>query len=211
METKERIIVSIVEDTEQIGKSIKNYINTKSDYCCDHHYLNGTVALEGIASCRPSVVIMDIGLPDMTGVDCMRVLLQTQPDIQFIMFTVFDSDELLFDALKSGASGYLLKDTDPKDIVSAIDDVLKGGGPMSPSIASKVIKSFNNTLENTKIEKLTDHQKNILKHISEGLLNKEIAQIFNITEGTVKVQIRTIYKKLQVNNRVEASILYRDS
>lgn len=205
------ILISIVEDQVDIGSGLKKFLNQELTYCCDNHYTTASDALVGIVSCKPDIVIMDIGLPDMTGVDCMTALLKTNPNIQFIMFTVFDDDELLFDALRKGASGYILKDDNFSDIKLAIEEVLKGGGPMSPSIAQKVIRSFNKSPVNGLIEELTEHQKNILKLISDGLLNKEIAVELSIVEGTVKNQIRTIYKKLQVNNRVEASTLFRNS
>ncbi len=211
MKNTSPVIVSIVEDKEEIGQGLQLFLNKETQYCCDVHYTNGKTALEGIVSCQPKVVIMDIGLPDMTGVDCMSEILKKSPQIQFIMFTVFDSDELLFSALQRGASGYILKDDDYSDVKNAIDEVLLGGGPMSPSIAKKVIQSFNAPIKSNSLEILTEHQKDILKLVSEGLLNKEIASKLNVVEGTIKNQIRTIYKKLQVNNRVEASTLYRKS
>ena len=204
------ILISIVEDQLQIGRGLKNFLNQEEPYCCDNHYATASDALQGIISCKPEIVIMDIGLPDMSGVDCMTRILKTNPNIQFIMFTVFDEDELLFDALRKGASGYILKDDNFHDIKLAIEEVRNGGGPMSPSIAQKVIRSFTCSAKNQLLEDLTEHQKKILKLISDGLLNKEIAAELNIVEGTVKNQIRTIYQKLQVNNRVEASALFKD-
>lgn len=205
------IIVSIVEDTLEIGQTLKLQLNEQEGVCCDHHYQDAKQALAGIPSCRPNIVIMDIGLPDMSGIDCMRTILKEVPDTVFIMFTVFDDDKQLFDALRFGASGYLLKEASHTDIIEAIHDALAGGGPMSPQIARRVIQSFNRVEEQDKLESLTEHQKNILSHIASGLLNKEIADLLGIKEGTVKVQIRTIYQKLQVNNRVEASMLYKNS
>ena len=208
---KDIIIVSIVEDTMEIGSALKSTLDAHESICCDHHYPDATQALAGIPSCKPDIVIMDIGLPDLSGVECMKRLLKLLPDTIFIIFTVFDDDGQLFEALKCGASGYLLKEASHEEIVAAIYEALEGGGPMSPQIARRVIQSFNRLKEYDKLESLTDHQRNILKHIADGLLNKEIADKFGIKEGTVKVQIRTIYKKLQVNNRVEASMLYRKS
>ena len=204
-------IVSIVEDDLEIGQNLKEFINEHSTtLCCDHHYANCTSALEGIPSCRPDVVVMDIGLPDMTGVDCMNELLPLSPDTKYIMYTVFDTDELLFDALRTGASGYILKDVDFKEIIKAVEEVLEGGGPMSAEIAMKVIRSFKKNAANPKLKELTAHQKKILGFISDGFLNKEIAHQLSIKEGTVKVQISTIYKKLQVNNRVEATRVFKN-
>lgn len=211
MKTGNNIIISIIEDQLEIGISLKDYINKQTEYICDIHYLNASDALLGIPSCKPDVVICDIGLPDMSGVECMKKLLSIVPETKFIMFTVFDTDTYLFEALKCGASGYILKDDTLVEIVQAINDVLNGNGAMSPEIAKKVIQSFHQTTNIRKMECLTEHQLQILKYIADGLLNKEIADILRINEGSVKVQITTIYKKLSVNNRVEAVNLYKDS
>lgn len=211
MKARNNIIISIIEDHLEIGISLKEYINKQTEYVCDIHYLNASDALVGIPSCRPDIVICDIGLPDMTGVECMKKLLDKVPMTKFIMFTVFDTDSLLFEALKAGASGYILKDDSLAEIIGAIKDVVNGGGAMSPDIAKKVIQSFHQTSNLRKMEGLTEHQLLILKYIADGLLNKEIADKLQIAEGSVKVQISTIYKKLSVNNRVEAVNLYKDS
>lgn len=211
MKTRNNIMISIIEDQLEIGVGLKEYINKQTEYICDIHYLNATDALLGIPSCKPDVVICDIGLPDMTGVECMKKLLVKVPETKFIMFTVFDTDVYLFEALKYGASGYILKDDSLVEIAQAINDVINGNGAMSPEIAKKVIHSFHQTSNSRKMESLTQHQLLILKYIADGLLNKEIADKLLINEGSVKVQISTIYKKLSVNNRVEAVNLYKDS
>ena len=201
-------IVHIIEDQVLIGRSLQNFINAQSNYACTHHFTDANSCMDTIINNLPHIIICDIGLPGMNGVECMELILKSYPEIKFIMFTVFDTDEFLFSALQKGASGYLLKDDPYPDIVQAITDVLNGGGAMSPAIAKKVITSFKtihkNITNNNSIEILTNHQQNILTMIAQGLLNKEIASKLDITEGTVKIQISTIYKKLQVNNRVEA-------
>ena len=203
-------IVSIVEDSKEIGQSLKKFLNRSDTLCCDNHYLNALDALDGIPGCKPDIVIMDIGLPDLSGVECMKRLKKELEDTAFIMFTVFDTDDILFDALKFGASGYILKEHSFDEIYTAIHEVMNGGAPMSPNIARKVIDSFKISNDSSAhLEKLTDHQLEILRQISLGLLNKEIAHNLNIKEGTVKVQVSQIYKKLQVNNRVEAINKYR--
>ena len=209
MQKEHKIIVSIVEDDEIIAPSLKERINDSEGFVCNFFYDDPGAAIKGIRKNVPDIVIMDIGLPIMNGVDCMKAILKTNPNIRFVMFTVFDTDELLFDALRSGATGYILKDDSFEEIIEALYEIVNGGGPMSPAIAKKVIKSFNRTAKNAKLEQLTDHQREILRMIAEGLFNKEIASELGIKEGTVKVQISTIYKKLQVNNRVEASNIYK--
>ncbi|MFM2394963.1 MAG: hypothetical protein RLZZ546_2946 [Bacteroidota bacterium] len=201
-------IISIVEDQVEIGTSLKITINASNDYVCDAHYTNGKDAIDGIVSCSPDLVLLDIGLPDLNGIEVLKVILNKKPSLKVVIFTVFDSDDILFEALRNGACGYILKDANYEIVLDAISDALNHGGPMSPEIAKKVIKSFHVEKKSEKLEKLTDHQMQILKHVSHGLLNKEIADLLNVSEGTIKVQITTIYKKLQVNNRVEASALF---
>lgn len=211
MKNDKPIIVSVVEDELEIANSLIKHIDKQEKFCVDNHYLNGEDAIIGIASCKPDIVIMDIGLPGKNGVEVVKETVKRLPEIQIIMFTVFDSDELLFEALSYGAIGYILKDDSYEDILIAINDVLNGGARMSPSIAKKVVERHRQPDKAQLLEKLTDHQMNILRLISECYMNKEIADILEIKEGSVKEQVRRIYKKLQVNNRVEASNLYRNS
>lgn len=199
------IRVSIVEDTDHIRDILKSRINSTEDIYCITDYNNAETALKGLPDANPDLVIMDIGLPGMSGIECMMKVKAKCPDMAFLMFTVFDNDEHVFDALKAGASGYIMKDEKPSGVIRAIREYVSGGAPMSSDIARKVMESFHRFgPKNQYIETLTPHQLNILKQISDGLLNKEIAANLNITEGSIKVQINRIYKKLQVNNRVEA-------
>jgi two-component system, NarL family, response regulator LiaR len=203
-----KIIIDIVEDQDHIAKGLRNYINSKEGYICRNIYTTGNEAVNALTSlAKPHVIIHDIGLPDISGVDVLKKMQGKLDDTKIIMFTMFDNDESLFSALKEGASGYILKNDSFEEIMEAVDEVLKGGGPMSPEIALKIIKSFQR-VKNEKLESLTSHQMEILKDISNGLLNKEIADKHNIVEGSVKLQISSIYKKLQVNNRVEAVTIY---
>lgn len=205
----DKIIVCIVEDDLSIGSTLKTKINKSEDYYCQDHFLNAEDAVEGITKNNPDLVIMDIGLPGMSGIECMDMVLSKFPAIRVVMFTIFDDDEQLFKALKKGASGYILKNDSFKEIIGALNELVLGGGPMSPEIALKVLKSFKVKARNNKLEILTKHQIDILRLISEGLLNKEIASKIGCTEGSIKVQISRIYKKLQVNNRVEATMIYK--
>ena len=197
--------ISIVEDTDSIREILKSRINETDDLFCITDYQNAEDAILDIPEAKPDIVIMDIGLPGMSGIECMMKIKKECPDIAFLMFTVFDNDQNVFDALKAGANGYIMKDEKPSGVILAIREYLNGGGPMSAEIAKKVMESFHRFgPKNAHIEKLTSHQLYILKQISDGLLNKEIAANLNITEGSIKVQINRIYKKLQVNNRIEA-------
>ncbi|HQU60888.1 MAG TPA: response regulator transcription factor, partial [Saprospiraceae bacterium] len=162
---------------------------------------------------RPDLVLMDIGLPKMNGVECMiRVKLQA-PEVDFLMFTVFDNDEYVFEALKAGAVGYVLKSERATGALRAIEEYAQGGAPMSRDIARKVLSSFHthNKKAGEGFENLTPQQLLILEQLSQGLLNKEIADRLGISEGTVKQHNYAIYKKLQVNNRTEAVQKYLSS
>lgn len=201
--------ISIVEDTDHIREILKARINETDDLFVITTYSNAEDALRDIPEAKPDLVIMDIGLPGISGIECMLKLKLTCPDIAFLMFTVFDNDSHVFDALKAGANGYIMKDEKPSGVIKAIRTYLSGGAPMSAEIGKKVLESFHRVgNKNADIEQLTDHQKYILDLISQGLLNKEIAANLNITVGSIKVQINRIYKKLQVNNRVEAMNKY---
>jgi len=199
--------INIVEDIPEIRNTIQYYINENvSDMDCPKVYANAEDALGGLLLHQPDVVLMDIGLPKMTGVECMVKVKDRYPNMKFLMFTVFDNDEQVFDALKSGADGYILKRESALKIVEYLRDVYAGGAPMSKNIAAKVIKSFRTKPESpsTPLGTLTQRQDDILQKLSQGLPYKLIADELGITIGTVKQHIHQIYKKLQVRNKTEA-------
>ncbi len=206
------IRTSIVEDLPEIRDSLIRSINRTEDIICISNYSNAEEALEKLPIDMPDLVIMDIGLPKMNGVECMIRLALKRVKMDFLMFTVFDSDEQVFDALKAGAVGYILKKEGANGAINAIREYQAGGSPMSRNIARKVLNSFNSAKNKTNqnIEKLTNQQALILQQLAEGLLNKEIADRLGITERTVKQHNNAIYKKLQVNNRTEAVRKYLD-
>jgi len=200
--------ISVVEDILEIRNSLVKVINQMENTICISNYPSAELALEHLPKDNPDLVLMDIGLPKMSGVECMVKVNSLNNQIDFLVFTVFEDDENVFDALKAGARGYILKSEGPFGAVKAIQDYQKGGGPMSPNIALKVLMSFNMQKKQNDIASLTKRQEAILKLIADGLLNKEIAARLGITEGTVKQQNNAIFKKLQVNNRVEATKKY---
>ncbi len=202
--------ICIVEDTDHIRDILYSRINETEDLFCAGGFSSAEEAIERLPDIKPDIIIMDIGLPGKSGIQCMTEVKTSCPDSAFLMFTVFDNDENVFNALKAGAVGYILKDEKPSGVISAIREYLGGGGPMSADIAKKVLASFHHShTSHPDVEALTDHQKRILDMIASGLLNKEIALELGITEGSIKVQINRIYKKLHVNNRVEAINKYR--
>lgn len=200
------IRVSVVEDQLDVLNSLVKRIDRTEEMICVSHYTNGEDALLHIPKQKPDLVLMDIGLPKMSGVECMVRIKLEVPTIDFLMFTVFDNDEHVFEALKAGAIGYVLKSERTAGALRAIEEYAQGGAPISRDIARKVLSSFHtqNLKKAASFEILTPQQLLILEQLSQGLLNKEIADRLHISEGTVKQHNYTIYKKLQVNNRTEA-------
>ena len=201
-----KTLISVVEDQGDVLNSLVKRIDRTEGLLCISQFANAEDALEKIPVQKPDLVLMDIGLPRMNGVECMiRVKMKVQ-EIDFLMFTVFDNDEYVFDALKAGAIGYVLKSDGISGALRAIEEYKQGGAPMSREIARKVLSSFHahSKIGKPHVEALTNQQLLILEQLSQGLLNKEIADRLNISEGTVKQHNYAIYKKLQVNNRLEA-------
>ncbi|MFK8102226.1 MAG: response regulator [Saprospiraceae bacterium] len=199
------ITVNIVEDIPEIRNSIQQHLEQVSDLNCLHTFASAEAALGGILLQRPDVVLMDIGLPKMSGIECMLKIKAQYPEIKFLMFTVFDTDEKVFEALKAGADGYILKREPIPKIIAALREICTGGAPMSKSIALKVLHSFHVEKPTvTPIETLSNRQAEILEKLSKGMPYKLIAGQLKISIGTVKQHIHQIYKKLQVNNKTEA-------
>ncbi len=153
---------------------------------------------------QPDVVVMDINLPGMSGIECIRQVKEKSPNTQFMMFTVYENDEKVLEALQAGATSYLLKKTDSFKILEAIKELNQGGSPMSSNIARKLLNKFLSDKQKTKKEILTARENEILSLLADGLLYKEIADRLQIVHGTVRQHIYNIYQKLHVQNRTEA-------
>ncbi len=207
------IRISIVEDQTDVLNSLVRRIDRTEGMICVSQFTTAEDALARLPEQRPELVLMDIGLPRMNGVECMIRIKMQAPEINFLMFTVFDNDEHVFEALKAGAAGYVLKSEGIAGAIRAIGEYIQGGAPMSRDIARKVLTSFHagSKVNKPDFESLTPQQFLILEQLSQGLLNKEIADRLGISEGTVKQHNYTIYKKLQVNNRTEAVQKYLSS
>ncbi len=198
------ITVAIVEDIKDIREGLQLLINNSDGFVCSEVYVNAEDAIQGLPKSQPDVVLMDINLPGINGIQAVRVLKEKCAATQFIMSTVYEDDENIFESLKSGASGYLLKKTAPAKILDSITEVNNGGSPMSTQIARKVIASFQRKNSIDEVEILTPKEKEILKSLSKGLRYKEIASEMNIGMETVRSHARKIYEKLQVQSRTEA-------
>jgi RNA polymerase sigma factor (sigma-70 family) len=197
--------VCIVEDNEQLRTTLAKVLNRAEGYQCPSHYGSAEAALEGLIKDKPNVVLMDINLPGMNGVECVRRLKQLLPQTQVLMLTVYEDTENIFNALAAGASGYMLKRTPTPELLAAIQQVLQGGSPMTAHIARKVVQSFQRpAAANAATEDLSPREREVLDCLSQGLIYKEIAEKLGISYETVHTYIRRIYEKLQVRTRTEA-------
>lgn len=198
------ITIAIVEDIREIREGLKLLIDNSDGFTCNEVYMNAEDAVKGVVISKPDVVLMDINLPGMNGIEAVRILKEKCPDTQFIMSTVYEDDTNIFESLKAGASGYLLKKTAPATILQGITEVVNGGSPMSTQIARKVIASFQKKDSIDENEILTPKEKEVLKSLAKGLRYKEIAGELNVSMETVRTHARNIYEKLQVQSRTEA-------
>jgi len=199
------ITVSIVEDSEQLRGTLVRVINRSEGFKCVSDYGSAEAALEGIPKDRPDVILMDINLPGINGVECVRQLKQIIPETQMMMLTVYEDTENIFNALAAGAAGYLLKRTKTPELLAAIQELHRGGSPMTTHIARKVTQSFLKAGPSTQpAENLSQREQEVLDCLSQGLIYKEIADKLGISYETVHTYIRRIYEKLQVRTRTEA-------
>lgn len=196
--------VAIVEDQRDIREGLKNLLNSQEGYECVATYQNAEAALEDIGKKNPEVVLMDIALPGITGIECVRRLKQQYEGMEFIMLTVFADEERIFEALKAGACGYLEKNVFPTKLLSAIDEAKSGGAPLSPVIARKIIGSFYN-VPNDGYD-LSSREKEVLQLLCKGMNYKQIGILLFISPNTVRFHLKNIYKKLHVNSKYEAVI-----
>ncbi|MEO6181772.1 MAG: response regulator transcription factor [Verrucomicrobiota bacterium] len=199
------ITVSIVEDNEQLRATLCRLIDRSEEFRCLGQFANAEAALESLPKERPKVVLMDINLPGMNGVECVRKLKQIAPEILVVMLTAYEDTDNIFKALAAGASGYLLKRAPRSELLEAIREVNNGGSPMTTHIARKVVQSFQKTGASTQAaENLSTREQEVLDCLSQGFLYKEIAEKLGISYETVHTYIRRIYEKLQVRTRTEA-------
>ena len=198
-----KISVSIVEDNDQLRATLARMIGRAGEFALASQHASAEEALKSLSAEKPDVVLMDINLPGMNGVECVRQLKQLVPSLQVLMLTVYEDTENIFNALAAGATGYLLKRTPRAELLNAIREVVRGGSPMTTHIARKVVQSFNRTPSGP-AAKLSEREQQVLDCLSEGFLYKEIAEKLGISYETVHTYIRRIYEKLQVRTRTEA-------
>jgi DNA-binding NarL/FixJ family response regulator len=199
------ITLAIVEDLDEVREGLKQFISLNPEFKVLDTYKTAEEALYSLPGINPDIVIMDINLPGISGIECIRLVKKKIPHTQFMMFTVYENDEKVFEALKAGASGYLLKNTGLLQITESLKELYDGGSPMSSNIARKLVTIFREQHpEAEPMEALSKRENEILQLLAKGLLYKEIADQLTISTGTVRQHIHKIYEKLHVQNRTEA-------
>ena len=203
------IRVSIVEDHEPTRRVLREIVATAPGLRLVSDYRVSEAAVAALEADRPDVILMDINMPGLNGVECVRRLRPRLPAAQFLMLTVYEDADHIFAALAAGATGYLLKGTRAEELLAAIDQIAQGGSPMSSSIARKVVHSFVRTkAERHGVEHLSPREEAVLAQLAKGYLYKEIAEALGVTVPTVCTYIRRIYEKLQVHSRRQAVATY---
>jgi DNA-binding NarL/FixJ family response regulator len=203
------IAVSIVDDEKKLCQSIATFLNGSPGFRCVSMYGSAEAALRQLPSDLPDVVLMDINMAGMNGIECVRRLKALAPQIQIVMLTVYDDTEQIFKALAAGATGYLLKRHEPDELLQAIRVVHAGGSPMSDSIARKVVASFQKANQaGEKQNLLTEREQAVIDYLAEGLAYKQIADKLGISINTIRTHLRHIYEKLHVQSRTEAVAKY---
>lgn len=200
------ISVCIVEDNRDIRQALEQIVSMSDGYLMAGSFPDAESALAGLPALQPDIVLMDINLGGMSGIEVVRLLKPRYPDMLFMMCTVYEEDEQIFEALAAGANGYILKKTAPARLLESIRELHEGGAPMSSQIARKVVAAFGKkpVTHQATLDSLSNRESEILVLLAKGLLYKEIAHQLNIAQETVRKHVYHIYEKLHVNNRVEA-------
>ncbi len=203
------IRVSIVEDHHETREALAERVNHAPSLSCVSTYSNGEDALRGIPIDTPDVVLVDINLPGMSGIECVAKLHTQLPRLAILIITTYEETELIFNSLRAGAKGYLLKNTLPAELVQAVEQVHAGGAPMSMKIARKVVDHFCRIERpSSDVEKLSKREEEVLTLLARGCLYKEISDTLNISLNTVRTYVHRIYEKLHVQSRTEAAVKF---
>jgi DNA-binding NarL/FixJ family response regulator len=203
------ITVSIVDDEKGLRDSIATFVNGSTGFRCVNNYSSAELALKGLPQDNPDVVLMDINLGGMTGIECVERLKAIAPNMQILMLTVYEDTDQIFKALEAGATGYLLKRSSPTKLLQAIREIHAGGSPMSSSIARKVVASFQKLKQRgEKLTHLSPREEMVLNCLAKGLTYKQIADQLDISIDTIRTYLRRVYEKLHVQSRTEAVAKY---
>jgi len=200
------ITVAIVEDEPQTRECLLRLLNRSSAVRCLATYATGEEALHEIPVTKPDVILVDINLPKMSGIECVAKLTSLMPDLRVIMLTTYEDRDRIFDSLRAGASGYLLKKAGYAGLVRAIDDVCSGGAPMTAQVARQVVRHFHRISKPASdVEQLTARELELLELLAKGYSYKEISTQLSISTGTVNTHVKNIYRKLHVQSRMQAA------
>jgi DNA-binding NarL/FixJ family response regulator len=203
------IAVSIVEDDAQARKILAGWVSHAPGFRLNGDWGDAEAALAALPEKKPNVVLMDINLPGMSGVDAVKKLKAILPETQFVMLTVYEDADHIYNALAAGATGYLLKETPRQELLSAVENVHRGGSPMTSNIARKVVQSFGQTHPSVPAaDDLSPREQEVLDLLARGYLYKEIAERLNISVPTVNTYVRRVYEKLHVRSRAQAVAKY---
>lgn len=203
------IKIAIVEDNEEIRQGLSVLINGSPGFVCVTTCADAEEALQNLPKSPPDVVLMDIRLPKMSGIECVARLKSLLPELQIMMLTMYEEEDLIFKSLAAGATGYILKKTPPAELLEAIRNLYDGGSPMSSQIARKVVQAFQQTgISPQDKEDLTEREAEVLSYLAKGYHDKEIADTLFVSVETVRTHVRSIYKKLHVRSRTQATLKY---
>ncbi len=202
--TSRPIGICVVEDDAGFRTGLERLFSRNPDFRCLGFFASGEAGLQAIPGIKPDVVMMDLNLPGMNGVECVRKLKASLPSLQIVMLTVYEDPDQIYAALAAGAMGYLLKQTPPVELLNAIRDVQTGGAPMSSQIARKVVLSFQSAPVASDAEGLSAREREVLDYLAQGFLIKEIGEKLGIGFDTVRTYVRRIYEKLHVHSRAQA-------
>jgi DNA-binding NarL/FixJ family response regulator len=213
METEGPIRVAVVEDNTEFLHELSALLDAAAQTTLVGRYTRGADAIGGIARERPDVTLIDLGLPDMTGVEVIRRLRQAAVDTEFLVITVYDDDRHLFAALEAGAVGYIVKERAVETgLIGAIEDAVQGGAPMSLGIARRVLARFHrDNEEDSALPELTRREREVLEHLANGFNTKKAAEMLSISYGTIRCHQKSIYRKLHVSSLLEAVTVFRNS
>ncbi len=204
-----QIKVSIVEDSRGTRESLSELLSRAASLVCVGAHATAEEAIRQLPAEQPDVVLMDINLPGMSGIECVARVKESLPQTQVLMLTTYEESDLIFDSLRNGASGYLLKNMPPAEIIQAIEQVHAGGSPMSMQVARKVVSYFQQIRQpKSQVEQLTKREQEILALLAKGYLYKEIADHLGITLSTVRAHLHTVYEKLHVQSRTQAVVKF---
>ena len=204
------IKVAIVEDNDRFRESLSVMLDGCPGFRCAGAHRTAEEAVAQIPKEAPDVVLMDIELPKRSGIECVRELKRLLPTVPVMMLTAYDTPEKIFESLRAGACGYLLKRTSLAEVLEAIQEMHRGGSPMSTQIARRVVASLHQPTPKTPATALTEREEQILARLAKGFSNKEIADLLNVSLETVRTHLRHIYEKLHVHSRTEAVVKYLD-